>query len=378
MIRRDSHTHDIAHTPAYARRSTRVAYLKRCAAQQLERGNSGHAAELYSKALALLGDARTADSKRQRAVLLCNRSAALLRAGAAERALADAEAAAAAAQGWAKPHWRRGRALAELLRWPEALAAYLTAWVTAEPGGPEQGECEAAAAGAAARLTAQQTADALLELLQSHQLGSCGCCGSTALHSASGAGINSSSSSVSGDVSWLVREEQREAMRSLVAQPPPAWALSAAAASDAGAETSLPAGAGTKARVHPLGTAARLTGGRAVLLRWLCAATAAGAAGSVWRHIAPRLPADSCACGLRDPTMQNATARLTNNKSNNNSNNNTTATADGATVLWLEVQLLAAHLAVAGRCWIAAQQAAAAAERGLWIVVRTTMQHPQQ
>lgn len=157
----------------------------------------------YSQALALA----PASDRAQRRALLSNRSRAHLAAGRARDALADAHAAAKAAPGWAKAHWRAGRALgaldrwvgagARLLalstrvpvtqwrdvcveldacthvythkiqsdarRWPEALDAYARAHELS--GG--DAECAGALRSASARLTLQQAADCLLELLLS-------------------------------------------------------------------------------------------------------------------------------------------------------------------------------------------------------------------
>ena len=115
-------------------------------------------------------------------MLLSNRSAAALAAGRVRQALPDASAAAAAAPGWCKPQWRRGRALGALGRWPEAAAAFaralrLAAAAAAATGSSSGGagdnggahadaaECEAALAGAVKRLNRQQLADAALLVL---------------------------------------------------------------------------------------------------------------------------------------------------------------------------------------------------------------------
>ncbi|KAF6244141.1 hypothetical protein COO60DRAFT_1467943 [Scenedesmus sp. NREL 46B-D3] len=133
----------------------------------------------YSAAISLLGPCKDAALLR---LLLSKRSAAWLKAGRQQAALGDAAAAVRAAPGWAKAHWRRGRALAalrrwatgpcvhdfdnchdsaalccwvkgfagaeaacwlhprwrwvaRLLRWPEALAAFLQAWSRSELAG---------------------------------------------------------------------------------------------------------------------------------------------------------------------------------------------------------------------------------------------------
>lgn len=60
--------------------------------------------------------------------MLANRAMAFTKAGRFDDALADADAAVAAAPGWEKGHWRRGAALAGLKRAPDAVAAYHRAW----------------------------------------------------------------------------------------------------------------------------------------------------------------------------------------------------------------------------------------------------------
>ncbi|KAF8055469.1 TTC28 [Scenedesmus sp. PABB004] len=141
----------------------RVAYLKRRAGEELARGDAGRAAASYGEALDALGARRDPGAAR---VLLGNRSLAWLRAGRADAALADADAALALAPRWAKAHWRRGAALAALRRWRAALAAFVEAWRCSEPGGAEQAECERQLLATVQRLTRQELADWLLRMLQ--------------------------------------------------------------------------------------------------------------------------------------------------------------------------------------------------------------------
>ncbi|WIA40721.1 hypothetical protein OEZ86_004411 [Tetradesmus obliquus] len=120
-------------------KAMKLAHLKKAAAEQMARGNYGKAADRYSAAMSLLAPSEDPALLR---LLLSNRSAALLKAGRQQAALQDAAAAVRLAPGWAKGHWRRGRALAALHRWPEAVAAFLEAYCKSERGSAEQGECE--------------------------------------------------------------------------------------------------------------------------------------------------------------------------------------------------------------------------------------------
>jgi translocation protein SEC72 len=67
----------------------------------------------YSAAIALLSPAEDPALLR---LLLANRSAANLKAGRQQDALADAAAAVKSAPSWPKGHWRVGKALAALKR----------------------------------------------------------------------------------------------------------------------------------------------------------------------------------------------------------------------------------------------------------------------
>jgi Flp pilus assembly protein TadD len=58
----------------------------------------------------------------------CNRSLALLKGLRPQEALQEAEAAACLNPDWCKVHWRRGAALKELKRLPEAVLAFHRAW----------------------------------------------------------------------------------------------------------------------------------------------------------------------------------------------------------------------------------------------------------
>lgn len=67
--------------------------------------------------------------------MLANRALAFTKAGRYADALADADAAVAAAPTWDKGHWRRGAALAGLKRAPDAVAAYHRAWQLSKGAG---------------------------------------------------------------------------------------------------------------------------------------------------------------------------------------------------------------------------------------------------
>jgi hypothetical protein len=67
----------------------------------------------YSAAITLLGASEDPALLR---LLLSNRSAAHLKAGRQQSALEDGDAVVRLAPGWAKGHWRKGRALAALQR----------------------------------------------------------------------------------------------------------------------------------------------------------------------------------------------------------------------------------------------------------------------
>ncbi|GBF98648.1 hypothetical protein Rsub_11642 [Raphidocelis subcapitata] len=155
-------------------RALRLGHLKRRGADALASGDARAAIQHFTAALQLCGGSSSGgggggegpDACSLRRALLANRSAAALAAGRAAAALSDADLAAAAAPLWPKAHWRRGRALAALGRWPEAAAAYARAHGLAAAAGDAAAarECAAALSGAVGRLTRQQVADATLEL----------------------------------------------------------------------------------------------------------------------------------------------------------------------------------------------------------------------
>ena len=63
-----------------------------------------------------------------RSKLYCNRSLAYLKALRSSEALEDAESAIQCNPNWGKAHWRRGAALKEVERVPEAVSAFHRAW----------------------------------------------------------------------------------------------------------------------------------------------------------------------------------------------------------------------------------------------------------
>lgn len=66
--------------------------------------------------------------KASRCKIHCNRSLAYLKGLRLSEALEDAEAAILCKPDWCKAHWRRGAALKELKRTPDAVSAFHTAW----------------------------------------------------------------------------------------------------------------------------------------------------------------------------------------------------------------------------------------------------------
>ncbi len=95
-----------------------------------------------------------------------NLSIALARAGRHAEALSAADAAAAAAPGWPKAHWRRGAALLALGDAPGAVAAYAEARRLAARGDAAlAAECGAALRRAAGRLTRAQLGAGLAALV---------------------------------------------------------------------------------------------------------------------------------------------------------------------------------------------------------------------
>jgi tetratricopeptide (TPR) repeat protein len=104
--------------PTFATTSAELDYYKSRGNMHFGRSSNILAIECYTKAL------RCEPSGSSLAALLSNRSAALLKVHQHEEALADAERCVQEAPTWAKGYFRKGKALAKLVRVHEAEGVF--------------------------------------------------------------------------------------------------------------------------------------------------------------------------------------------------------------------------------------------------------------